>query len=150
MVLVRKRAATLAIGLMVGWTLLACNTLLPVTPTPTPAPTEVVTCNANIRVYASQKGQTITLQRGDTLSITLDENRSTGFMWQVETIDPEILSAGEQIPFGYGSLPGSSGQVELCFKAVGVGTTQLALAYKRSWETQPANSTFDLTVAVGP
>ena len=68
----------------------------------------------------------------------------------METIDPEILSASEQIPFGYGNSPGSSGQVELCFKAVGVGTTKLALAYKRSGETQPANSTFDLTVAVGP
>ena len=150
MVLVRKWAATLAVGLMLGWALLACNTLLPATPTPTLVPTEMVTCNANVRVYANQNGQTITLQRWNTLSITLDENRSTGFAWQVETIDPEILSAGEQIPFGYQNLPGSSGQVELCFKAVGVGTTKLALALKRSWETQPANSTFDLTVAVGP
>lgn len=101
-------------------------------------------------IGASDAGKTIGLTAGDTLEVTLEGNPTTGYTWEVASVDTSVLKqVGEPAFTPVSTLVGASGQVTLRFEAVGSGKTTLQLIYHRSWETGVAPlHTYEVTVQV--
>ena len=95
-------------------------------------------------------GRSIELRVGDTMEVTLPGNPSTGFQWEVESVDTSILKPSGEPEFKPSSNAlGSSGQVTLRFEAVAAGQTTLKLIYHRPFEKDtPPAQTFEVTVTV--
>ena len=93
----------------------------------------------------------ITLDAGDQLIITLPGNPTTGYNWEVKSVDAAILGVvGEpQFVSDNTNLVGAGGQLSLTFKALKAGSTTLELVYHRPWETDVAPlQTFTIQVTV--
>jgi len=84
-------------------------------------------------------GKTINGHVGQTLVLTLQENPTTGFRWDLMGTNSGIISlqlskyTQDQIPQRRG-IVGAGGQRVYVFKLNSTGTTNLELFYKRPWE----------------
>jgi len=119
----------------------------PEPPTPTPALPPAV------RLSAKDNGRQIELTEGPLLTLSLEVNPSTGYMWEVEKVDENVLRQSGEIEFEQESnLLGAPAKQIIRFQAVAPSQTSLKVVYRRPWEkdVEPAN-TFSLQVqAVGP
>ena len=98
-------------------------------------------------------GVRIELSPGQTLTITLPSNPTTGYSWQVAQIDTSLLEQQGQPDYqqspGSKDLVGAGGAETFRFKALDTGETTLQLAYQRPWENSvPPIQTFSVTVIV--
>ena len=87
----------------------------------------------------------------DTFTIELEANPSTGYSWELAgPLDEAIVvSLGSDHEAGDSDAVGAAGTQKLSFRAVGEGTTTIALQYVRPWETDVAPAqTQDFTVNV--
>lgn len=87
---------------------------------------------------------------GETVSLRLPENPTTGYRWEVESLDNSILGppASDFWPSGEPSV-GTGGTRIFTFEARSPGVTLLRLILKRSWESkQQAADHFEITVQV--
>ncbi len=92
------------------------------------------------------------VKAGDTFTINLDSNATTGFQWTVQAkiANESVLS---QIAHDYvapnGKALGQAGTEQWTFKAVNAGTTTVSLSYDRTWEGgEKGVRTFELTAVV--
>jgi len=95
--------------------------------------------------------QPIMVAVGDTFTIRLGANPSTGYAWQqageLDTAVVQYRDASYVAPSS--TLPGAAGIEVWTFAAAGRGTTTITLVYRRSWERdQPPleQRTFTVTV----
>jgi len=105
-----------------------------------------------IMVDENNTGSTVELHTGGRLKVILEGNPSTGYTWEVATVDPSILRQDCEPEFEPESnLIGASGKITMTFKAVSAGPTTLRLIYHRPWETDvPPLKTFEVAVVVRP
>lgn len=101
--------------------------------------------------------QEIELNSGETLTIILGSNPSTGFSWneQAQIGDSDIL---EQLDHtvtpregigGAAPLPGAAGKETWNLRALKAGTTTITLSYSRPWEGgEQGEWTLQLTAVV--
>ena len=86
--------------------------------------------------------------QGDLIVIRLAENMTTGYMWELETIDSLVL---EFLDSNYspdpGGLMGSGGTRTFRFQTKSLGSQQIKLGYRRSWENVAAEH-FDVNIRV--
>ena len=104
-----------------------------------------------VKVTESMNNQTVQVDKGHTIEISLPGNPTTGYNWEIKNIDQSILKQSGDLKFTSDDtvVVGSGGTITLQFKAVGSGKTQLELVYRRSWEKDvPALETFTLWVEV--
>jgi inhibitor of cysteine peptidase len=95
-------------------------------------------------------GQNVQMSNGQQLVVTLEGNPTTGYTWEVDTIDQAILKQiGEpEFKASSGAL-GAGGLMTLQFQAVSQGETPLRLVYHRPWEQDIApEKTFEVNVVV--
>lgn len=96
-------------------------------------------------------GRAVDAALGDTITIRLEENASTGYSWREEhTAGLELLADRSLAPSPSPALVGAPGTREYVFKAASAGTQAVTAVYSRPWE-QGANSgreEFSLTVEV--
>ncbi len=102
-----------------------------------------------VPVNESNNGEALTVYVGQTLTVSLSENPSTGYRWCVEDFKPKVLEQLETIFKPAGSNPGTGGTKIFGFLARRVGETKLELAYQRPWaETVAPEKTFSLKLKV--
>ncbi|MBI3911843.1 MAG: protease inhibitor I42 family protein [Armatimonadetes bacterium] len=86
----------------------------------------------------------IAVLTGNTFTITLPSNRTTGYQWRLATSpDKEILgSAGSTYNAPSNGIPGQGGTETWTFLAVGKGSATIVLEYVQPWDTsaQPART----------
>lgn len=103
-------------------------------------------------ITASDNGSEIRLRTGETLTVRLDSNPTTGYSWQVMEIDNTVLGQEGDPEYkadpGSGGLAGAGGEETTRFKALGAGKTTLTLGYMRPWEDLPPIETFRIQVVV--
>jgi predicted secreted protein len=94
----------------------------------------------------------VEVKAGDTFTVTLDSNATTGFQW---TMQAKIADANtvQQTDHDYlapnGKVIGQAGVEEWTFKTVKAGTTTINLSYDRPWEGgEKGVMTFELTIVV--
>ncbi|MGA1844255.1 MAG: protease inhibitor I42 family protein [bacterium] len=97
-------------------------------------------------------GTTITVDVGDTISIVLESNVTTGYQWVLDTgeLNTDVVSKKSNQYFpgnATGYIVGAGGFEQWIFEAEDDGTTTIKLDYKRTWETT-VQDTFEVTVTV--
>lgn len=95
-------------------------------------------------------GETVQLKVNDTMEVALPSNPSTGYQWQVSSIDTAVLRAdGEPEFIPDSDAVGSGGLSVFHFRALAAGTSPLQLDYLRTWEIGvPPAQTFTVNVEV--
>ncbi len=104
-----------------------------------------------IAVVAGEEPQTVTLQAGDTLRVTLPGNPTTGYAWELSQVNDTLLKPQGELAFTPegGDLVGAGGTFAIEFKAQEVGSTTLLFIYRRPFEADtPPLQTFELTVSI--
>lgn len=112
-----------------------------------------VTCHkTTIKKSEKDTGSTLEMNTGDNLEIVLKANPTTGYEWEVASVDSSILSKtgteykADVVPKG---IVGSGGKSIHRFKAIKIGKTFLKLSYRRPFEKNvPPVKTFGITVVV--
>ena len=106
---------------------------------------------ASIQLTAADSGSPVPAKVGDQIVISLDSNPTTGYTWQqLPGLDTSVVAfvseAYQQAPAA-SPVVGAGGTDTWTYKAVGEGTTTIALGYQRSGDTTAAQS-FTVTVTV--
>lgn len=102
-----------------------------------------------IQVDRSHNEREVTLAIGEVVEISLAENRTTGFRWELR-VKPEPPCALIKSWFEPATgPPGKGGTHRWQFQAVSSGTGEIKLEYRRPWEQgKPPGQTFKLSVRV--
>ncbi len=108
-----------------------------------------------LRLDASANGTTVTVAPGTPIALDLASNPTTGYSWTVTTTpDRTRVSLASPVEGTYAATPvasgvvGSGGTQSWSLHATGAGTTSIALAYARPWESTPPVETFSVTFVV--
>lgn len=111
----------------------------------------LVGCNDSsadsLTVTQAQNGAAAVLAKGETLSVVLAGNPTTGYQWTVVENDADRLQPLEPFYEADSNAIGSGGVYTFRFKALQAGTSLLRMAYGRAWESAPVQ-TYSLTVTV--
>lgn len=97
----------------------------------------------------SDNGKNITLNKGDSLAVSLPGNITTGYTWEMLPMNPAVLAyAGEPEMTPNSQVLGSGGTIVLRFRATDAGQADLELVYRKSSETTLPEKTFTVHVTV--
>ncbi len=104
--------------------------------------------SSSMAAFNGDNGKTIMVNQGSTVKVTLDENPTTGYSWNVTTtpgltaVDSKYVSSGS-------GMVGAGGVHEWTIKATNKGTQQFSAVYKRPWEPVAGNeTTYTLNISV--
>ena len=109
-----------------------------------PAPT-------HCELTAEDDGRQLQLAVGDTFSVELKSNPTTGYRWQIADApnDGVLTAAGDEFIGPDTDSCGAPGRQKLSFRAAAPGETALKLVYVRPWEKgRPSVRSFRLHVTV--
>jgi len=104
--------------------------------------------SASSTFTAGDDGSAVAVRVGDTVTVVLEGNPTTGYSWQVEAVDQAVLAAGDPEYVSESDLIGAGGMYTFTFTAVAPGETPIRLVYLRPWETVAPLETFTLSVTV--
>ena len=97
-------------------------------------------------------GRVLHLEKGDTFTVLLVSNPTTGYLWKFGTPlydETVMILRGDKYIRPEEQLAGAPGKRSLTFLAEGSGRTGLKLVYVRPWEkNQPPAQEFNLMVIV--
>ncbi len=104
-------------------------------PLDAPPPATAAPNSEEIRLTEEDHGRLAELDQDQTLVISLESNPSTGYSWQVEAINENVLKLVGETEFEQTSpLLGAPEKQILRFRPTGGGQSDLKLAYRRPWE----------------
>ena len=118
----------------------------------------LVSCRSprQFELTEEDNGRTLELRVGDTVTVGLRSNPTTGYDWYPRhgAGDVQILAEKgtlyqvDSAPASAGALPvaGQGGTHYFAFRVIGPGICGIALEYKRPWETVPPLRTFDVMI----
>lgn len=101
---------------------------------------------AGQRFTAADSGGAVTLAPGESFTVVLVGNPTTGYSWQVDDLDTAVLAVDEPAYEVGSDLIGAGGTYTFTFTAVAAGETELQMSYLRSWEEAEPLETFTLHV----
>jgi inhibitor of cysteine peptidase len=79
-------------------------------------------------------GGTVTAHVGDRLVVTVPENATTGYQWEVESVEGGLhVETSDTVPPAE-VRPGQGGSHRVVVRAVKAGDAGLRLRLRRSWE----------------
>jgi inhibitor of cysteine peptidase len=93
-------------------------------------------------------GRPVTVVVGQRIRITLQENRTTGYRWQVGEDCAEILAVEEDQATAPEGPPGAGGEREWVFAAKAEGQCELRFVSARTWEKSATGRTVSFPVRV--
>jgi inhibitor of cysteine peptidase len=79
-------------------------------------------------------GRTIDLTVGDDVRVTLPENATTGYRWEIDRLNAGVVASAGSEPNYPGGAVGAGGKVTFAFKAEKAGSSEVALKYWRHFE----------------
>lgn len=106
---------------------------------------------ADVTVTKAQDGQVLDARVGDSISLSLPENPSTGYTWAVESVDEAALDLGS--PTDHRERPGvgSGGMKTWTLRARAPGRTRVEMKRWRHWEgDRSVVERFAVTVDIKP
>ena len=94
-------------------------------------------------------GDTIKVKNGDTFSVVLHSNPTTGYSWQVDFDSNYVRLTDSGYVTSNPILIGSSGNETFEFLAVKSGQTEITFSYMRPWESKPPLDTRVFKIVIG-
>jgi inhibitor of cysteine peptidase len=114
----------------------------------------VAAARAADKVEAAAAPGKIEIVVGETFQIKLKCNPTTGYDWELKSIDREIAVPTGEVEFQQSpakpGMVGVGGSCVLEIKGVKPGKTKAVLVYRRSWEKVKPIETFKTTITVVP
>jgi inhibitor of cysteine peptidase len=77
---------------------------------------------------------TVAARIADTIEVSLHENPSTGYRWEVAALDANLASAGESRFSPTAGGIGAGGTRHMAFRVRDAGVGRIELVLRRSWE----------------
>lgn len=98
----------------------------------------------------NDSGSTVELRTGDTLKVMLGGNPTTGYQWEIASVDSNVVKQrGDPEYRSDSAAVGASGKFTFTFEAAAPGQTVLRLVYRRPFEKNvPPARTFEITAVV--
>jgi inhibitor of cysteine peptidase len=89
---------------------------------------------SEVTLSQADSGTVLTLKRGQTLILRLDENSTTGYRWSLPALDTEVLQLkSDDINLPSNTGIGGGGQRVFTFQANNPGQVKLQLKNLREW-----------------
>ncbi len=102
-------------------------------------------------IVENDNGRTVDICVGESVEIKLPENATTGYRWEIDGYDDELIEARDAEPRYANSAIGSGGAVFFVFQGKQVGTGEIALKHWRHWEGESSvNTRFRIRFQVRP
>ncbi len=95
-----------------------------------------------IELDANANESEVDVPVGQTITLTLPENRTTGHRWQVTAGGEPVCTLSKEEFQAAGNRPGQGGSHTWQFRVEQPGTAAIKLIYGRSWDTnaEPAQT----------
>jgi inhibitor of cysteine peptidase len=105
---------------------------------------------ATITLTRAEHGKSIEAQVGDLITVSLDENPTTGFRWAIDKSDDDVVALQtSEYAVASSSKMGGGGQRVVTFKARKAGVAAIHLKLWREWEgDQSITQRFAVTLRV--
>ena len=104
---------------------------------------------AEIVVKEENDGCTVSANLGDSLTVELPENPTTGFRWAPTELDESIIARGtDELILGSKTVVGVGGIRVFRFRVKGLGRARLQFKLMRAWETSAPSKLFEIHVNV--
>ena len=103
---------------------------------------------AMIELSEAAAGRPVTVAVGERLRVTLPENRTTGYRWQVGDGCAGILAAESDEATAGSGQPGAGGTRAWVFAAKAVGQCELRFVSARVWEKNATGKTVSFPITV--
>jgi inhibitor of cysteine peptidase len=92
-------------------------------------------------VTQAEDGRTIRLPRGETLTLRLESNGTTGYQWEVAALPRNLKRVGDTYEAlgqgrGRSAVAGAGGVQILTFKRAATGRGTLRLVYRQPWDRE--------------
>ncbi len=103
-----------------------------------------------VELIETDNGRKISVSEGESISLTLAGNPTTGYRWKLVAVDSAVLAAeAEPVFTADSSQTGSGGKFKFRFTPLKTGSTAIKLIYHRPWEKdQKPIQTFEAYVSV--
>ena len=102
-----------------------------------------------MKLRENDSGKKIEILVGDELEVKLPGNPTTGYVWEVNSLDSNVLSLGKADFIANSKAIGSGGMEIIKFHAIAAGTSIVRLIFHRPFEHNiPPLRTFEVTVIV--
>jgi inhibitor of cysteine peptidase len=90
---------------------------------------------ATIALTRAEHGKSIKAQVGDLVTVSLDENPTTGFRWAMDKSDEDVVAVlSSEYVVSPGSKLGKGGQRVVTFQVRQAGVSPIHLKLWRAWE----------------
>ena len=90
---------------------------------------------SNSQITKAENGKQVSIKAGTDFSLVLDGNPTTGYIWQIKSIDTSSVSQNGNYEYKSSSgLMGAPGKFTFKFKALNKSRSLLKLYYLRGWE----------------
>lgn len=107
-----------------------------------------MTSMSEITLSNADNGKTIQIKPGQTLTLQLTENPTTGYRWSIAPFNDQLLKlTDDRFDLPKSSAMGSGGQRILTFTATRPGQVNLTINQKREWEDSAVES-FSLVLEI--
>jgi inhibitor of cysteine peptidase len=101
----------------------------------------------NVAVSEKDNGKKIAVKSGQSITVCLPSNPTTGFDWSVKPLPKFLMTDGKPTYQAHSDLVGSGGMWTQKFMLMGSGTGTITAEYKRSFEGDKAPAkTFIISV----
>ena len=87
-----------------------------------------------VYINADANDTTISVKKGDTVNLTLQDYGDGGYVWTVTRIDEKLLFQTDQFNWGSSGMLGDFGKDTWVFTATQTGSTTLSLECKRPFD----------------
>lgn len=102
-----------------------------------------------MRLSENDSGKTFEICVGDELAVVLPANPTTGYIWDVNSLDSNQLSQSKSDFFAKDEAIGAGVIEVIKFHAIAAGTSTVRLIFHRSFEQNvPPLKTFKVTVII--
>jgi inhibitor of cysteine peptidase len=102
-----------------------------------------------VTLSEDDQGKKVVLDVGDTLKVNLPGNPTTGFTWEIASLDQSLLKLVDHSYKPSSNLCGAGGLFTFTLNAEGQGNTELHMVYVRPWEKNSNPSqTFDVFILI--
>ena len=102
-----------------------------------------------LKLYENDSGKTVEIRIGDELEVVLPGNPTTGYVWEVSSLDSHVLWQTKADFFADNKAIGAGGIKIIKFHAIATGISPLKLIFHRTFEQNiPPLKTFEATVII--
>ena len=78
--------------------------------------------------------RTADIHLGESIQISLPENATTGYRWEIDHYDEDLIKLLATEPCYTDNAVGSGGIIAFIFQGKKIGVAEIALKHWRSWE----------------